>query len=241
MLNWAVGQELIAANPMAGLANPDVRSAAQRSRDRVLDTDEIRRFWAATGQIGYPHGDLMRMLLLVGQRRGEVSGMTWFEIDLADAVWTIPAGRSKNGRAHIVHLSDAAMEIVLGLPRMGSFLFSFDGMRPVAGFQRAVTELRQLMHPTRHFVLHDLRRCVASSMAELGVGHHVVDRVLNHSGGAISGVARVYNRYEYLSERKNALELWGRHIKGLVDLFTASKPGCKVLARPSRKKDVDNA
>ena len=162
--------------------------------------------------------------MLTAERRDEVAEATWDEINLDKGLWHLPRHRTKNGREHVVHLAPAAVEIMEQLPRVpgSNFLFTTTGRRSVSGFGRARVRVAGKMRELgggaaiEPFTLHDLRRSAATGMAEIGIAHHVVDKVLNHSSGAISGIARIYNRNEYLAERKVALETWARHVTGLV-------------------------
>jgi integrase len=224
MLSWAVAEEIIAESPAAGVPDPDPRRRQDRERDRVLDDAQLRLFWLACDKIGRPFGPLFKLLVLTAQRRDEVAAASWDEFDLDNGLWHLPRHRTKNGREHLVHLAPAAMEIIEQLPRVSasSFLFTTTGTTCVSGFGRPRARAAALMQELaggatiEHFTLHDLRRSTATRMAELSIPHHVVDKILNHSSGAISGVARIYNRNEYLAERKGALETWARHVEGLV-------------------------
>src|SRR5690349_15946426 len=147
-------------------------------------------------------------MLLTAQRESEVAGMRWSEID--GAIWTIPGSRAKNGKPHIVHLSELAVEMIEAMPRITGqdLLFSGTGARPVSGFSAAKARLDQRMLNALYedyeaaellpWTLHDLRRTATTGMARLGIAPHVADKVLNHTAGTIRGVAAVYNRYEYL-------------------------------------------
>jgi integrase len=225
--NWAVDKEYVAASPVARMKPP----TRERARDRALDDDEIRWFWQATGQLGWPFGPLFRLLLVTAQRRDEISGMTWSELDLERRVWTIPRERAKNDRAHDVALSQLALEIIAELPMVDRVLvFTTNGKQPVSGFSRAKVRLDALMNRIRRdqlrgaagaaqiedWILHDLRRTAATGMAGLATGPHIVDKVLNHVSGAIRGVAAVYNRHGYEKERAAALEAWAAHIACLI-------------------------
>jgi integrase len=222
---WAAANDLVAADPTAGVRRP----AKEASRDRVLSHDEIAAFWEATDALGNPFGLLFRLLLLTAQRESEVAGMRWGELDLAQAIWTIPGSRAKNGKPHIVHLSALALETIAAVPRIAGqdLLFSGSGKTPVSGFSSAKTRLdKRMLDALRKaggdevelppWTLHDLRRTATTGMARLGIAPHVADKVLNHTAGTIRGVAAVYNRFEYLDERKAALEAWGRYIEGLI-------------------------
>jgi integrase len=211
---WAVAHDLITADPTTGVIKP----AKEKPRDRVLDDDELRAFWAATGEIpagGVAWGALFRVLLLTGQRRSEVAGMQWDELDLDNRFWQIPGSRTKNEKPHTVHLSALAMQLLTDVPHRGPFVFS-GTRRPLgSGFTSAKARLDKAMGLT-DWVTHDLRRTATTVMARLGIAPHVADKVLNHTAGTIAGVARVYNRFEYLEERRMALEALGRFVADLV-------------------------
>ena len=234
MLNWAMANDLIERNPCDGLKMP----APTVERDRALNDEEVRLFWLGCDKIGWPFGPLFKLLLLTAQRRDEVAEAQWSEFNLEKAVWVLPRHRVKNDKAHVVALSPAAVEILAALPRIrnNGWLLTSTGETPVSGFGRARERLAAAMldrlkkelveagkvteaaeRTIEPFTLHDLRRTAATGMAGLGVAHHVVDRILNHTAGKISGVARIYNRHEYADERKAALDAWAAHIARLVE------------------------
>ena len=160
----------------------------------------------------------MEFLALTGQRRDEVSCMAWEHVDLPHRVWVIPADHSKNGKPHIVHLSDEAMSILRTVPRTGKLVFSSDGKTTFQGYSKAKKRLDNVSGISG-WTLHDLRRTVVSGMARLGVAPHVADKILNHQSGTISGVAAVYQRHEFLEERKEALSRWGQHVASLTGSY----------------------
>lgn len=212
LFRWAVRAEHIEKDPTASID----RLVKEVERDRVLSDDEIIRFWSACETTGWPYGALFKLLLLTGQRRDEVGGMTRDELDLDKGLWVIPGERTKNGRLHEVHLSDLAVEIMRELPIINNskFVFTTNGSA-LSGWSSAKTSLDKNMGCT-DWRLHDLRRTAASGMARLNIPPHVVDKILNHSSGAIRGVAAVYNRYQYGDERKSALDAWSRYLETLV-------------------------
>jgi integrase len=154
----------------------------------------------------------------------EVAQLPWSELDLANRVWNLPAERAKNSRAHIIHLSDFAMEILAGLPQINGspLVFTVHGNVPYGNFSELLVRINKLMGDVPHWQIRDLRRTATTLMAEIGVTHHVADKVLNHSSGKISGVAAIYNRYEYLDERKAALNALGRFIETLIGRDTGN-------------------
>jgi integrase len=207
---WCVGRAILDISPANGLSAP----ARERARDRVLEDGELACILRAARQMDGPYGGIVELLALTGQRREEVAQLTWDEIDLASRTWTLPASRTKNGKPHIVYLSNEAIAVLM--PRQGKFVFSLTGTKPFQSFSAAKRELDKLSQVTG-WRLHDLRRTCVSGMARLGVAPHVADKVLNHQTGTISGVAAVYQRHEFLVERKEALERWGTHVSDLLN------------------------
>ncbi|WP_439541378.1 tyrosine-type recombinase/integrase [Hyphomicrobium sp.] len=208
---WCVERDLIEASPCLHLKPP----AKKQSRERVLSDDEIVTLWKASLAQGYPFGTIYQLLLLTGQRRGEVVGMRWAELDLKLGVWTIPGARTKNGKAHSVPLTPRVRSILKSLPRFESeFVFPARGKpkQSYSGYSKGKREL-DAAADLYDWTLHDLRRTAATGMAELGVPPHVVEKILNHSTGTFAGVAGVYNRFEYRQEMRNALRFWAAHLK----------------------------
>lgn len=225
LFGWAVEKDRITANPCDGLKPP----TKERARDRVLSDSEIGAFWTATGELDWPFGPLFRLLLLTAQRRDEVATIEWAELDLEKPLWSLPREKAKNDQGHDVHLSAQALDILGPLPRVaGGLVFSTNGRTAVSGFSRAKERLDALIakalgREIEPWILHDLRRTATTGMARLKFPPHVVDRVLNHTSGTIRGVARVYNRFDYLDERKAALEAWGRALEAIVISAEAPK------------------
>src|SRR5215203_7023211 len=139
--------------------------------------------------------------------------MRWSDVNLDRATWTVPAAIAKNGRVHEVPLSEPALGILTALPRfVGSDLvFTTTGTTPISGFGRLKERLDTVMGVS-DWRFHDLRRTAASGMARIGVAPHVIEKVLNHASGQISGVAAVYNRHGYEAEKRDALEGWAKHV-----------------------------
>jgi integrase len=224
LFGWTVEKDRIASNPCNGLRPP----TKEKARDRVLTDEEIRIFWAATDEIGWPFGPLFKLLLLTAQRRDEVATMEWSEINLDTDLWSIPRQKAKNDLGHDVQLSRKAVAILRALPRIeGGLVFSTNGRTPVSGFSRAKERLDAMMAKAAGreigpWILHDLRRTAATGMAGLRILPHVVDRILNHTSGTIRGVAKVYNRFEYADERRKALEAWGHAVDAIVGDSAAS-------------------
>ena len=220
LFRWCVERDIVATSPVAGMRPP----VAEASRDRVLSDDEVRRLWAAAGGLSYPFGPIVRLLLITGQRLGEVSGMTWAEVDLERQLWSLPRERVKNDRAHDVALSELAVEALASLPKIAGtrpLVFTTTGETPASGFSRAKRNLDKAIaadgvEPVPAFTLHDLRRTVATGMQRLAIPPHVTEAVLNHKSGVIRGVAAVYARHDYADEKRAALDAWGRRLREIV-------------------------
>ena len=239
MFNWAAGRDIVEANPAAGVKAP----ASETSRDRVLSDDELRVLWKACDDIGWPMGRFVQLLILTGQRRDEVAGMTWRELAVPNALWSIPRTRAKNDVAHDVPLSKAALALLEGLPTVAGdagYVFTTTGETAVSGFSKAKLKLDEKMlaalrkeaaergeDPNRVTLpawrLHDLRRTAASGMAKLGISLPVIEKVLNHVSGSFSGIVGVYQRHSFADEKRAALEAWGEFVVQLDDPATATK------------------
>ena len=210
------------------------------SRDRVLTNSELPAIWREAGVGDY--AAIVRLLILTGQRREEAGGMLWSEIDTAGAVWHIGAGRTKNGLAHDVPLSAAALAVLSGLERhVGRDLIFGAGDGPYQGWSRAKAALdariaAALGRPPPPWRLHDIRRTVATRLADLGVLPHVIEAVLNHVSGHKAGVAGVYNRASYAAEKRAALTLWSDHVAALVETVERKPDGPTKKVHPSAAK-----
>lgn len=212
---WCVEQEMILASPLAGLKAP----AQEKSRDRILSDPELARVWDAAGTLGDPiYGGLVRLAVLTGQRRGEVAGLEWGEIDLKNRLINLPAARTKNGRAHDVPLNRQAIALIEGLPRTSDrYVFSYDGVRPINGYGKPKARLDALLpKDTPGWTLHDIRRTVASGMARLGVSLPVIEKILNHVSGSFAGVVGIYQRHDFAAEKRAALDAWSAHIQKIT-------------------------
>jgi integrase len=210
-LRWCVGRAVLDQSPADGIPLP----TKEISRDRVLTDEELARVIIAAREISGPYGGIVELLALTAQRREEVARASSEELDLEQRIWMLPKGRTKNSKPHIVHLSNEAIVVLNRANKIGPFVFSIDGAKPFQEFSRAKRELDELSG-VKDWRLHDLRRTCVSGMARLGIAPHVADKILNHQAGTISGVAAVYQRHDFLSERKDALERWGAHVRKIV-------------------------
>jgi integrase len=213
---WAVGRDIIAASPAMMVKKPSL----ERARERILTDEEIAALWRACDEVGYPAGDFAKVLLLTGQRRSEVAGMTWAELDLEHRVWNLPASRTKNARAHTVPLSPQAIDVLRARPMVGPGGFVFGtGSGPLTAFSRAKDAIDAAITPEPGigWRLHDLRRTAATGMHEIGVASHIVEAVLNHQSGHRGGVAGVYNHAGYANEKRAALGAWAETVQAIVE------------------------
>jgi len=210
-LRWCVGRAVLDQSPAEGIPLPTKEVA----RDRVLNDDELARVIIAARQISGPYGGIVELLALTGQRREEAARCVWDEFDLDNRLWTLPNLRTKNAKPHIVHLSDQAISVLSEAKKQGKFVFSVSGTHPFQDFNNAKRELDAISGVTG-WRLHDLRRTCVSGMAGLGVAPHVADKILNHQSGTISGVTAVYQRHQFMAERKEAMANWGAHIEHIL-------------------------
>jgi integrase len=219
MFAWACERDLLEASPCFGVRAP----SQEVSRDRVLNDDELRLVMRAASSLEAPFGPFMKMLALTLQRRSEVAGMRWSEIN-AEGLWTLPAGRTKNASEHIVPLPGAAMDILDAMKsaRFGGsdFVFTGTGRSPISGFSKAKRQLDALIAaenggPIAPWRLHDLRRTGASKMPRLDVALPVIEKILNHTSGSFGGVVGVYQRHSFADEKRQALETWAAFLDRL--------------------------
>ena len=232
MFSWAVSEGFIPRSPFEGLENPQ----AVVSRDRVLTDRELLLVWQGSSELIQPFGNMVRLLLVTGQRRDEVAGMQWAELDRAQALWTIPGSRTKNGETQLVPLSAAALfELNLlskqsakternqSWPQKGYVCSTNSGRTPISGFSKIKIRLdgaivkissdQEQAMPDWRF--HDLRRTLATGLQRLGVRFEVTEAVLNHVSGSKSGVAGVYQRHHWSDEKRQALVAWSNHVLSL--------------------------
>jgi integrase len=215
---WALKEGIADENPVIGTNNPSVELEA---RDRVLDAAELRAIWTACLDDNY--GKALKLLLLTGCRRDEIGGLLWGEIDFDKAMLNLPGIRTKNHHPLNLPLAPLALEILRSVPRSEGRRFVF-GPRG-SGFSgwayckmqinaRIVSATRR---PLPEWRIHDMRRSVATHMAELGVEPWIVETILNHRSGHKSGVAGTYNRARYESQVRTAMLLWADHLRSIVE------------------------
>ena len=206
--NFGVTKDRVANNPAHQVPPP---GGAEWSRDRIYDADEIRRLWAV---FEGPTGTIFRLVLVTGQRSGEVAGMMWSEIDFDSAMWTVPAARMKSKRVHIVPLSEMALAILPKVPRLDDeFVFpSPKHGRPIRNLGTAAGRAKKATG-VDDFRSHNLRRTCDTGITKLGFSRFVMDRCLGHLE---PGVGCRYDRHDYLREKTSALEAWSAKLKEIL-------------------------
>lgn len=208
-MNWALKHGLIDSSPV-----PALRYSAP-SRSRFLTDAELALVWARALDVGYPFGTMVQLLILTGQRRGEIAALrrSWIEGDHI----LFPEGFAKNKREHRAPLGGIAQRIIGGIPKSGDLFFPARGREetPFNGWSKAK---RQFDKPLgiEPYTLHDLRRTFASTLARLGTPIQVTEKILNHVSGTVSGVAAVYNRHSYVDEMRTAIDAYEAHVQSLT-------------------------
>jgi len=218
---WLIREGLISDVNPASYVN---KAVANKSRDRVLSTDEFREIWNALGDSDY--ADIFRLLALTGARKSEIGSLRWDEIDFDNAEINLSAARTKNNRPHTIPLTPSALAI-LEARSQNEREFVFGYGRGFTGWHWAKTALDERLTAARKaagikapmpaWVLHDLRRFFSTiAHDELGVPPHVVEAALGHVTAFKSGVAGVYNKASYVDERRRALEKWAAFLDAIV-------------------------
>jgi integrase len=214
MFSWAMAHGLCEANPTVGTAKPK----EPPSRERTLSDQELLAVWRAAGDDDF--GRIVKLLALTGQRRTEVGGMCWSEIDLGGSTWVIPKERAKNKRQHKVPLAKLALNVIRAVPTVVGRDLLF-GARTDRGFTSWNEHKRKLDArlggQVRLWTLHDLRRTFCTRLADLGVLPHVIEVAVNHQSGHKRGPAGIYNRSKYAAAVQKAVFLWDRHVTALIE------------------------
>lgn len=236
MFNWVVEKDRVTVSPVVGM-EPFTK---EQSRDRVLTDNELRMFWATCDEIGWPFGPFFQLLLLTGQRRDEVARLAWSEVDLVNRVWTLPSHRAKTD-GYIKCICSTRRSTSFGhcfASAMASYSPQLVRQPSLASLElnvRLILRCKENRHSNRNTPScgrHDCRTQATQPWGRLGfctifegqlqpdwrLGYppHVVDKILNHVSGTIRGVAAIYNRFEYLEERADALRGRGAHLDSVT-------------------------
>jgi integrase len=208
-LNWCVGEGYIESSP-AQLINKN----PERPRDRLLTMDELARIWRSLPAGDF--GDILKLLTLLGQRRDEIALLEWSEVDLDRGVISLPASKMKNRRPHVVHLGPEAVAILRARERGERAQVFGTGQGGFSGWSQSKARLDAKLGGMEPWVIHDLRRAVATHMNEIGVTPHIVEAVLGHVSGSKGGVAGVYNLAAYEPDKRAAMLRWDEHLMAVV-------------------------
>ena len=188
-------------------------------RKRILDDAELRAAWNAAESMGYPYGRAIQLLMLTGQRKSEITEACYSEI--RKSALEVPAERMKSDEAHVIPLGKMAQELIAALPRwnVGDYLFSTtSGEKPINGFSKPKLRLdaamaAELGHPVEPFVIHDIRRTVRTHLSALPIPQHVAERIIGH---AQPGLIQTYDRWSFLEEKRQGIELWEARLRDII-------------------------
>jgi len=222
MFRWAVSRGDIDRSPMEGMETPP----AVKARDRWLSDQELARIWEHAPKTHHCFGPIVRLLIVTGQRREEVSSLSWEELEQHERMWTLPGDRAKNGEPNRVPLNELAVAVLDAVagkstwPRRGK-VFSTSTGGGFTGYHKGKEKLDRMVaedggDPIAPWRLHDLRRTLATGFQRLGVRFEVTEAVLNHVGGSRAGVAGIYQRHDWKAEKREALDLWNNHVVSIL-------------------------
>jgi integrase len=225
MFSWSMRRGLYEGNrnPCADTE----KLTKERGRDRVLSDSELVTLWNALGSTDYD--DVLRLLILTGQRAGEIGGLRWNEIDFEHDLISLPAQRTKNHQAHSFPMSEPVRKILKARTQKRDFVFG-RGAGGYNSWNRSKVRLdAKIKLPD--WRVHDLRRTVATGFQRLGTRLEVNEAVLNHVGGSRSGIAGIYQRHTWEDEKKTALDRWAAHVLAVV---SGKKDETNVTPLPRR-------
>ena len=203
---WCEAREDDFASPVRSIRKP----AKEKSRDRVLDDAELKLTWQAADAAGGAASALIKLLILSGARRNEMTELARDEIT-ADTI-ELQGNRTKNGLPHTIPITPMIRRVLDTLPETGRFVLNGTD-RPFGDHSGAKAKVAPAIRP---WTLHDLRRSFASGLQRLGAAPHIVELALNHRSGTFSGVAGIYQRHRYVREVREAFESWSQHIEALT-------------------------
>ena len=208
MMNWCVRHGFIDVSPAPSISHKS------EPRNRILSDDELAAVYQRAAEFGYPYGTIVQLLILTGQRRGEIAGLRWSWIE--DDTIVFPQGFTKNKREHHIPIGKQAMEVLRSLPEGPDLIFPsrISDEKHFNGWGKAKKSFDEEIDVT-DYTLHDLRRTYSSNMARLGVPIHVTEKLLNHVSGTVSGIAAVYNRHTYMDEMREAVTKFDIYLAGL--------------------------
>lgn len=239
LFRWAVSRGDLELSPLECVEG----APAVRARDRYLTDEELAWLWRACDALNPLFAALVRLLMLTGQSRGEVAGLSWQKLDRCQAIWILSAHRTKNDREHAIPLCTQCIAIFDGpakseeWPRRG-FIFARDASGERLGFSKVKKQLdKGIMLMLRreesaatapHFVLpwrfHDLRRSLANGLQRQGTRFEDIEAILDHRLGDRSGVAGVYQRHGWHEDMRETSKVWGMHLDSIAEKFAPDPP-----------------
>ena len=214
MMNWCVQHGFIDRSPVPSI------SYKSQPRDHVLSEPELKEVLSHAREFAYPFGPIISLILLTGQRRGEIAALEWNWINQVDRTITFPGSITKNKRTHVLPYGEFVAQVIETVPELGSHLFPSRSEKGTVfnGWGKAKARFDEKLEGVESYTLHDLRRTFATTHAKMGTPIHVTEKLLNHVSGAISGVAAVYNRHSYLDEMRTAMHTYDNYLKDSLSL-----------------------
>lgn len=211
LFRFARQRRLIEHDPLDGMSLP----FTPKSRDRVLNEDELLKVWSAAAAFPFPFGAIVQLLILTGQRVGEIAGLRWSWIDEHEMTITLPAAITKNSAQHTFPFGEMTKAVLDRIPRQSEFLFpSLECTAAYVGYNKAKGRLDEVC-PLPHWTLHDLRRTFSTMHARIGTPPHVTEALLNHKMGTRSPIQRIYDRHTYLPEMRAAMANYDQNLATL--------------------------
>ena len=223
---WCERRFYVQSSPCARLQAP----GATATRERVLTDAELAAVLLQARKTPYPFGAIVELLILTGQRRGEIAALRWEWIDDEAKTITLPSSITKNKRSHTFPYGELTSVVIATIPRLNEYVFPaardrlkhkpatiFNGWsKPKVAFDKAC--------PIAAWTLHDLRRTFATNLAALGTPIHVTEKLLNHISGTVSGVAAIYNRHAYMDEMRAAIDAWEKRLSYILSEHHSDDP-----------------
>ena len=217
--SWLCSHQYIETHPMVHIRTPNPE-ADKKAQDNIrIPTDnELKQILHGADALGYPYGDFIKVLVLTGQRRGEVATMQRKELDFKNRVWTIPSHKTKNKKTHQVPLSPQVIKILKSIPNDGVYMFSVtNGEQPITGFTGAKERIRR-QSGVYGWTYHTLRHAVATNLSKhLKINDVIISAILNHSTVQLRGMTSRYNHHDLLPERAKALNQYANWLDNLMD------------------------
>ena len=208
--NWLVERDYLEFAPTDRIKQPH----KEKKKDRVLSEDELRCILRALPIMRPAHADFIRMLLLTAQRRNEVAAMRYASVRVS--VWHLGGDETKNEKATLVPLSSQAQAII-SQNNNPEAVYVFSTQADNTTHVQSYSKIKKTLDDAsgvKDWTLHDIRRTVASKLAEQGVSDDLIKRILNHTDNSVTAI---YNRHRYIEERREALQIWSDWLEGLIE------------------------